>query len=62
MKVKVEGCIGCGACLGVAPDVFVMNEEGMSTPKADKVPAEHEEAAREAMEVCPVGAISEVNE
>ncbi|MBR4262411.1 MAG: ferredoxin [Bacilli bacterium] len=62
MKIKVEGCIGCGACLGVAPEVFVMNDDGMSTPKAEKVSAEHEESAREAMEVCPVGAISEVEE
>lgn len=60
MKVKVEGCIGCGACLGVAPDVFVMNEEGISTPKEKEVSAELEESARDAMEVCPVGAISEV--
>ncbi len=60
MKVKVEGCIGCGACLGVAPDVFVMNEEGISTPKEKEVRAELEESARDAMEVCPVGAISEV--
>ena len=59
MKIKVEGCIGCGACLGVAPDVFVMNDEGVSTPKEKEVSAEHEEAVRDAMEVCPVGAISE---
>jgi ferredoxin len=62
MKVKVEGCIGCGACLGVAPDVFKMNDQGMSTPKNPEVKAELEESARDAMEVCPVGAISEVEE
>ena len=60
MKVKVEGCIGCGACLGVAPDVFVMNDEGISTPKESEISSEFEESARDAMEVCPVGAISEV--
>ncbi len=62
MKVKVEGCIGCGACLGVAPEVFEMNDQGMSTPKEEVVKPELEESARDAMEVCPVGAISEVEE
>lgn len=62
MKVKVEGCIGCGACIGVCPKVFKMNDEGMSTPIVEKVPTENEEEVRDAMEVCPVGAISEVEE
>ena len=28
-KITVnESCIGCGTCVGVAPDVFEMNDEG----------------------------------
>ena len=31
MKVKVnEGCLGCGACAGVCPDVFELDDEGLA--------------------------------
>ncbi len=60
MKVKVnqEACIGCGACASIAGDVFEINDEGLSQAKGE-VKAEQEEAAKEAIESCPTGAISE---
>ena len=52
-KITVnESCIGCGTCTGVAPDVFEMNDEGLSSVIGDDV-----DSAKEAAESCPVEAI-----
>ena len=61
MKVKVnqEACIGCGACTSVADDLFEINDDGLSTAKVDKVPEDKEQAAKDAIETCPTGAIVE---
>ena len=60
MKVKVnDSCIGCGACLSIADDVFEMNDEGLSSVKVDEVPEESVDNVKEAMESCPTGAIEE---
>lgn len=64
MKIKVnsEACIGCGACIAVAEDLFEMNDEGLSTVKVDTVPEDKKEAATSAIEGCPTSAIEEVTE
>ena len=61
MKVKVnqDACVGCGACTGVAEDLFEINDEGFSTCKVAVIPADKEQEARDAMETCPTGAIVE---
>ena len=52
-KITVnESCIGCGACTGVAPDVFEMNDEGLASVVGDDVTS-----AKEAVDSCPVEAI-----
>lgn len=52
-KITVnESCIGCGACTGIAPEVFEMNDEGLAS-----VIGEDEATAKEAAEACPVEAI-----
>ena len=52
-KITVnESCIGRGTCVGVAPDVFEMNDEGLSSVIGDDV-----DSAKEAAESCPVEAI-----
>ena len=52
-KITVnESCIGCGTCVGVAPYVFEMNDEGLSSVIGDDV-----DSAKEAAESCPVEAI-----
>ncbi len=62
MKVKVneDACIGCGACTAIAPDVFELNDEGLSTVTCDTVSDENTEATKEAVEACPTGAIEEM--
>jgi len=57
-KVDRNKCIGCGSCEAICPEVFRMDGEGLAEVCANPVPAEAEEAAKEAAESCPVGAIS----
>ena len=60
MKVKVnDSCIGCGACMSIADDVFEMNDEGLSSVKVSEVPEGSVDNVKEAMESCPTGAIEE---
>ena len=52
-KITVtEGCIGCGACTAVAPDVFDLGDDGLAIVVGDDA-----DAAKEAAESCPVEAI-----
>lgn len=60
MKVRVnESCIGCGACVGAGPDVYEINDDGVSSVKVAEITPDLEEQARAGMEACPVGAIEE---
>lgn len=57
MKAKVvEGCISCGLCVSVCPEVFRMSDEGVSEVYAQPTP-EKEDDTREAAEGCPVNVI-----
>ena len=68
MKVKVnqEACIGCGACEAICPDVFVLNDEGLSEvieeQKNKELEEEIKEQAQDAIDSCPTSAISEAKE
>lgn len=61
MKVKVnsDACIGCGACTAIAPDVFEINDEGISEAMVNEVMEDEVDNAKEAIESCPTGAIVE---
>lgn len=55
MKVTiVAGCIACGACESICPDVFTVFDE--SEVNQENVVG-NERACREAAEVCPVDVI-----
>lgn len=57
MKAKViDGCISCGLCVNTCPEVFQMNDEGVSEVYAQPT-AENEDTAREAADGCPVSVI-----
>ncbi len=60
MKVTVDasGCIGCGLCESICPDVFKMNDHDIAEVLVDKVPDGVETSCREAAEGCPVQVIS----
>ena len=60
MKVIVDEdlCLGCGICEGLAPEVFSLANEPFAEVLVDVVPAELEEAVRDAVDECPEEAIS----
>jgi len=59
MKAVVDPdlCTGCGLCVDVCPEVFEMEGE-IATVIVDEVPEDAEDTAREAVESCPVEAIT----
>ena len=59
MKVSVDQdvCIGSGNCEATCPEVFEVRD-GKSHVKVETVPAEVEDRAQEAVDGCPVQAIS----
>lgn len=56
-KVNKDVCIGCGLCTGIEPDVFRIGDDGLAEAYAD-VTKENEANVDEAVNSCPVGAIS----
>jgi len=57
MKVTVDKdkCIGCGACVAVAPKSFKLGDDGKS--EVIEPVGDDEQTIRNAAESCPVGAI-----
>lgn len=60
MKAYVDRdiCIGCEACSETCPEVFSMDDEGISVPIKEDIPEDLLESAQDANEGCPVTAIS----
>lgn len=54
--VNTEGCIGCGACVGIDPEHFDFNEDGLS----HVISEENLESTtiQDAIAACPVQVIS----
>ncbi|AGC68685.1 ferredoxin [Thermoclostridium stercorarium subsp. stercorarium DSM 8532] len=55
--VDKDVCIGCGLCTDLCPEVFSMDDDGTATAIDEEISEDTEDAAREAAEQCPVGAI-----
>ena len=58
MKAKIDrdGCIGCGMCTEICPEVFEMADDGLA--RVAKEPSESSIGkAKEAAESCPVQVI-----
>jgi ferredoxin len=58
MKVSIDAdlCTGCGLCTDSVPDVFTLGDDVAEVAKPE-VPANLEDAVKEAAEDCPVEAI-----
>lgn len=52
-----ENCIGCGACVCIAPDVFDFNNDGLAIVKEECDLEINNEAIEQAIPACPVEAI-----
>ncbi|HOA79465.1 MAG TPA: ferredoxin [Defluviitaleaceae bacterium] len=57
-KIDRDGCIGCGTCPGVCPEVFRMDDDGLAEVYVDEVPEEAKDSAIQAQEECPVSVIT----
>ena len=59
MKASVDltRCGGYAICVGLAPEVFDINEQGLGEVKPGTFPAEQEPAVRQAAKRCPMQAI-----
>lgn len=59
MKAKLDrdGCISCGVCPEICPEVFRMADDGIAEVYVEDVPEDAEEKAVEAQESCPVSVI-----
>lgn len=53
-----DGCISCGLCTEVCPEVFRMADDGIAEVYTEEVPKEVEDAAVEAQDGCPVSVIA----
>lgn len=56
VKVNQDLCIGCGACTGIAADIFTFNDDGKAEATG-VVTADNEASVDEAVAGCPVQAI-----
>lgn len=57
VKVDKEKCIGCGACMSIAPNTFEFGDDGLSQVKTEFVEDDTAEVEN-AKDCCPTGAIS----
>lgn len=56
-SIRREGCIACGICTQICPEVFYIADDGLADVKNSKVPVINETAAYDAQENCPVSVI-----
>lgn len=62
-RVDRDRCMGTGLCHVTAPKLFDLDQEGHSVPLVDELDsAEDVEFAREAVDGCPLEAITLVTE
>ena len=57
IKVNADSCIACGACEAISEELFEVGEA--CKVKKEEVPEELQNAAKEAIDSCPTGAIEE---
>jgi ferredoxin len=59
MRVEVDRdrCEGNAVCVGIAPDLFDLDDEDYAVLKVDEVPADREDLAEQAIAECPRAAL-----
>ncbi|MFN8228024.1 MAG: ferredoxin [Mycobacterium sp.] len=61
MRVEVDRdrCEGNAICVGIAPDLFELDDDDYAVMKVDVIPADQEELAKQAVAECPRAALTE---
>ncbi len=57
-EIDRDGCISCGLCASICPEVFRMGADGPAEVCVDPIPTEVEASAIEAGDSCPVSVIT----
>jgi ferredoxin len=57
VEVDRDRCEGNAVCLGIAPDIFDLDDEDYAVVKTDPIPAGQEELAEQAIAECPRAAL-----
>ncbi len=59
MRVEVDHdrCEGNAVCLGIAPDLFDLDDDDYAVMKVDDIPSDQEELADQAVAECPRAAL-----
>jgi ferredoxin len=55
--VDHDRCEGNAVCLGIAPDIFDLDDEDYAVVKTDPIPADREALAEQAIAECPRAAL-----
>ncbi|BBZ31573.1 ferredoxin [Mycolicibacterium confluentis] len=60
MRVEVDRdrCEGNAVCVGIAPDLFDLDDDDYAVMKVDVVPADQEGLAEQAIAECPRAALN----
>jgi ferredoxin len=57
VEVDRDRCEGNAVCLGLAPDIFDLDDEDYAVVKTDPIPADQEDLAEQAIAECPRAAL-----
>ncbi|MCP9271357.1 ferredoxin [Mycolicibacterium arenosum] len=55
--VDRDRCEGNAVCVGIAPDLFDLDDDDYAVVKADPVPEDQEELAEQSIQECPRAAL-----
>ncbi len=58
--IDQDGCIACGQCMQICPEVFKEREDGKAYAAVEDLPPDAQNKAVEAQECCPVSVIEVV--
>jgi ferredoxin len=57
VEVDRDRCEGNAVCVGIAPDLFDLDDEDYAVMKVDEIPADQEELAEQSIAECPRAAL-----
>ena len=61
LQINKDKCLGCGMCVGINPDVFDFDDDGLARVDNSKISEDNKDEVKNAIDSCPVNAIEEEN-